>query len=232
MALLFILMIATVQMSWSQTKAPLSAAVPFVGCKSNGQVGPQPAPDRPDKVPEVDAKVSQRLAYYKAESGSGVLGPLGWNCFGFYGSDGTTLLVTPGPVTDRMTAGPAIQLTERAGDTSGRFEVARVAARIFPAQRDFVQRVIDEGIAPASDFPQGPYPTDRLVYRGDRVVEYETPPRAQGLGTISRLEPNNDAIRGVAILQNDTPDLLLLAMRLPSNMSDLAAIIIQQIEKE
>ena len=37
---------------------------------------------------------------------------------------------------------------------------------------------------------------------------------------------------GVAILQGDTPDLLLLTVRLPPNMADLASGIIQQVERD
>ena len=118
------------------------------------------------------------------------------------------------------------------GDTSGRFEVAKVAARVFPDQRAYVERIIAEGIEPASDFPFGPYPTDRLVYRGERMVEDETPALSQGLGTASRMRPNDSPIRGVAILQGNTPDLLIAAVRLPQNLNDLSPAILSQIERE
>jgi hypothetical protein len=128
--------------------------------------------------------------------------------------------------------GPAIQVAEISGETSGRFEVARVIARIFPARKAFVQSVIKEGTEPASEFPYGPYPKDKLTIRSDRIVEYQTPPRSEGLGTISRLQTNDYPIDGVAILQGQTPDLLVLTVRLPSDMNDLTLHIIQQIERD
>jgi hypothetical protein len=217
------------------TGVQAQTAVPYVGCNSDGQMGPLPAPSAPNESIEVDAAAARQLAYYKAENGPGVLGPRGWNCVGFYGSSGTTLVVAPGPpvnITTIRIPGAAIQLSLSLGGTSGRFTVAQVAARVFPAERNFVQRVIAEGFPPASDFPFGAYAGDRLVYVNDRAVEFQTPPDSEGLGTMSRLQQSGDAIRGVAILQNSEPDLLLLAVRLPSAMSALATSIIQQVEQQ
>ncbi len=129
--------------------------------------------------------------------------------------------------------GPGIELLWRSGDTSGRFEVARVVARVFPARRDFVQRVIGEGIMPAGDFPFGAFPDDRLDYRDERIVEYETPANSDGIGMISRLQRAAvRQIRGVAILENQTPDLLLLAVRLPSDTGVLTSAIVAQVEQQ
>lgn len=94
----------------------------------------------------------------------------------------------------------------------------------------FVQSVIEEGIEPANRFPSGPYPKDKVTYLNDQVVEYQTPSHSEGLGTVSRLQPNGDPIYGVAILQEKTPDLL--TVRLPPDKHDLAARIIQQIEQD
>jgi hypothetical protein len=74
-------------------------------------------------------------------------------------------------------------VAEISGEMSGRFSVAQVIARIFPKQIEFTERVIKEGTEPASDFPFGPYPKDKLTYRSDRVVEFRTPPHSEGLGT-------------------------------------------------
>jgi hypothetical protein len=223
----------------SSQEAPL-ARVPFVGCRSDGQTGPVTAPEGTEKMVRTEAGASQRLAYYKAKDGSGVLAPRGWYCFGTYGSNGSVLLVTPQPIRggDLFSAnwggiiGPAIELGESSGDTSGRFEVARIIARVFPAQRTFVESVIAEGIEPASDFRFGPDPTDKLIYQSDRIVEYDTPPHSEGLGTVSRLKKNEDPIDGVAILQGPTPDLLLLTVRLPPDMNGLTPHIIKEIERE
>jgi hypothetical protein len=95
--------------------------------------------------------------------------------------------------------GPAIQFATDVGGTSGRFKVARIVARVFPAHRAFVRDVIAEGIDPASDFPLGSYPNDKLTYKNNETVEYETPAHTDGLGTQSWLQENDDPIRGVAI---------------------------------
>lgn len=85
-------------------------------------------------------------------------------------------------------AGPVIEVTTISGQTSGRFDVARIIARYFPARMDFVHSVIAEGIEPASQFPSGPCPKDTLTHRNDRIVEYRTPPHTEGLGTVSQLQ--------------------------------------------
>jgi hypothetical protein len=188
----------------------------------------------------IDASAAQKLAYYKAEEGAGILAPRGWYCFGTYGSNGSNLFVTPqavktddwlSPTRPRFT-GPAIQFSAMEGDTSGRFAAARIIARVFPAQKAFVQTVIEEGIEPASSFPFGPYPKDKLIYKGDRIVEYQTAPHSEGLGTASWLQANDYPISGVAVLTGETPDVLILHVRLPPDMSHLTSLIIQQFERD
>ncbi len=215
------------------------ATVPFVGCLSDGQVGPLPAPTDAVKV-QADSRVAPKLAYYKAENGPGVLGPKGWHCFGTYGSSGAQLFVAPQPIPQRSLfssegyrfTGPVIQADTISGGTSGRFGVARLIARVFPTYRDFVRHVIDEGIRPASDFPFGPYPTDRLEYKSDWMVEYRTPPHTEGLGTDSHLQKNDDWIDGVVILQGPETYLTKLTLRLPEDSNTLESAIRAQFEKE
>jgi len=212
--------------------------IPFVGCKSDGQVGPLPAPSDADKVVQIDASIARKLAYYRAEMGSGVLAPRGWYCFGGYGSGGSALFVTPQPIGDNFPstwpeiAGPAVQINYSDGGTSGRYTVGRVIARVFPRRKAFVLFIIESGLGLASDFPFGPYPNDKLTYHGDRIVEYQTPPHSEGLGTISRLQANGDPVEGAAILQGPTPDLLLLTVRVPPDKCSLASHIIRQVERE
>jgi len=206
----------------------VQSAVPFQGCKGDGQVGPLPAPAIPDKTIRLDSNVAQRMTYYKAESGPGVLAPRGWNCVGSLGSAGSTLIVAPS--IEKLT-GPAIIVRSINGETSGRFDVAQVMARLFPSHRSFVQSVIDEGVLRASDFPSGPYPADRLLRRSDKIVEYETPARSEGLGTFTGLPQNGDPIRGVTILNEQPVGVFLLALRLPPNMNDLSTVIIQEVER-
>ena len=105
-------------------------------------------------------------------------------------------------------------------------------ARVFPDQKGFVEDVIAEGIEPASLFPAGPYPTDKLTYRSTKIVEFETPPNAKGLGTESMLRASSLAIRGAAILFGPEPSLANASVRLSPVSQDLIQTIVKQIEKE
>jgi len=187
----------------TKPKTALPQTVPFIGCKSDGQVGPLKAPKGSAKIVSLSPELARELAYYKAEEGIGVLAPRGWYCFGTYGSNGSNLYVAPEPIdpklvftTDKWTgfAGPVIQLTVEDGGTSGRFGVAEVIARVFPAHMSFVQDVINEGIEPASSFPKGPYPNGKLTYKSKEIVEYDTPANTEGLGTKSWLQKNDQPI--------------------------------------
>jgi hypothetical protein len=214
--------------------------VPFVGCPSDGQVSPEPAPKGNAKLLHMDGNVAQVVAFYKGNDTSRVIAPRGWHCFETSGSNGSNLYVTPQPInsgdlfssTWKGFTGPAIQVSESLGGTSGRFEVARVVARAFPTQRAFVDQVIKEGQRPASDFPFGLYPTDKVIFQSNRVVEYQTPRNSDGLGTMSMLKANDLPINGVVILRGEDPDALQISVRLPPTMNDLASQIIKQIERD
>ena len=214
--------------------------IPFVGCESIGQVGPLKAPSGRSKMVAVPSRIAQRLAYYQAEEGFGVLAPQGWHCLSTYGSNGETLFVSPDLIDAKILFSPdwkgfpgqAIQISESVGDTSGRFEVAKIIARVFPAYKEFVHDVIAEGIEPAASFPSGPYTNDRLTYLSKRVVEFETPPNTEGMGTDSLLLKSADPIQGVAILFGEEPSLLQLSIRLSGNNRDLARIIVESVERE
>jgi hypothetical protein len=220
--------------------APKSARIPFIGCPSDGQVGPVEAPKGEDKSLQIPPAAVEKLAYYSLGPNLGALAPRGWYCFGTYGSDGSSLYISPQPIdtkqlfTDKWTgfADPIIQLSLANGDTSGRFKVARIIAQIFPAHQAFTKKVIEEGIEPASSFPSSAYTTDKLLYRNDETVEYQTPANTDGLGTESRLQKNDDSISGVAILDGEAPDFLKLTVRLPESQSDLIPTIIRQLEDE
>jgi hypothetical protein len=206
--------------------------VPFVGCESSGQTGLLKAPKGSRKAADIDAGTAQELAYYEASNGLGVLAPRGWHCFGSSGSSGTDLLVLPrpiGPADWNGTTGPAVHVENLMGDTSGRFGVAQVIARVFPMQKAFVQRVIDLFDQPANTYTFGPFPSDKLIVQNDRLVQFQTPPRSEGLGTMSRLKANDYPIDGVAILEGQTPDLLILRVRLPREQRDLAPVIIKDL---
>lgn len=211
--------------------AAAPAAIPAIGCPSDGQTGPEPAPRR-IVAPSVPRALEPRLAYYRSAA-LGVVAPRGWHCFGLYGSNGAILIVTPerhgardllaNPAPLR---GPAIQLTLSYGGTSGRFAVAELVARLFPAYRAFARDVAAEGIG--DPLPAGPYPTDILRRRSATEVDYTTPANRQGLGTESRLAANGDPIRGLAILHPvDDWDAVSLAVRLPAGQAGLAPAIVE-----
>jgi TonB family protein len=226
----------TDELATSESRSPNVRRVPFVGCKSDGQGGPVEAPKGESKVVPIDPTAAQRIAYYATGKDFGVLAPRGWHCFGSYGSNGTNLYVSPQPINTNIEpsvfAGPVIELSLASGDTSGRFDVAKVIARVFPAHMAFVRRVIEGGEEPTSSFPLGPYPNDKLNYRSSEIVEYQTPARTGGLGTVSLLQSNADPISGVAILTGQDPDLLQLSVRLSPEQVDLAPTIIQQVERD
>jgi hypothetical protein len=125
--------------------------------------------------------------------------------------------------------GPAVQADNIDGGTSGRFVVAQVLARVFPAQRAFVQSVMDSFDQSAKDYTFAPYPNDKLIVQTARLVQFQTPPHSEGLGTMSRLKANDDPIDGFAMLEGKTPDLLMLRVRLPREQRDLAPVIIQDL---
>jgi hypothetical protein len=238
-AITVVVAFAAVQLG-AEPPQKIGARIPFVGCKADGQTGPVNAPRGTTVVLPVASELARRLAYYKPEGGLGVLAPRGWYCFQAYGSNGSALYVSPQPIvaTDLSAstwngfAGPIIELLYEYGDTSGRFSVAKVIARVFPTRREFVDKVVKEGFASADSFQSGPFPNDSLTYRAKDVVEFQTPSDTDGLGTYSRLRKNDEPINGVAILVGETPDLALLSVRLPQNRSDLKSAIIHQLERE
>lgn len=229
----------------SQDKTP-KVSVPFVGCKADGQAGPIEGPKDTNKLVSIPAESAQKLAYYKAEQGFGVLAPRGWYCFETYGSNGGSLYVSPQPIDSQMLfsdkregfTGPIVQLSGAVADTSGRFEVAQTIARVFPAYMNFTRKVIAEGFGQKGDFPQGPYPKDKLTYKNKSTVIYQTPANTKGLGTDSWLEANASPIDGVATLtfygerKSKIEARILLAARLPSDEANLTPAIIQQVEQE
>ena len=216
------------------------STVPFVGCKSDGQAFLLEAPAGQPKQVTLTAEFANQLAYYKAEHGPGILGPRGWTCFGVYGSNADTLYVTPTPLNPETVmsgswkgvVGPGIQVSDTYTDTSGRLDAAQIAARIFPAEKAFVQRVMKEGLSSGIDFTFAPYPGDQLHYLSDHIVEYQTPRQTEGLGTSGNLRANSDPIRGVVVFDRDGQSLLELAVRLPSSWEWLAPTITEQMLRE
>jgi hypothetical protein len=223
--------------AWHGAKA--SESVPFVGCPSDGQLGPIAAPKGAAKAVDLDAATASQLAYYQAKESFGVLAPRGWKCFYVYGSSGASLAVAPsGNLQDTGTSGlggPAVVESVSSGGTSGRFAVAKYSARLFPKlEQAFIASVIAEGIEPKKNFPFGPYPADKTDYKTGRLLEFETPANSDGLGTSDRLRKDLTPIRGMAKLEESvppgSPDFYLLTVRLPANQAHLSSAIIAEAE--
>jgi hypothetical protein len=211
--------------------------VPFVGCAGDGQTGPVAAPKGAPKSVALEAAAARQLAFYQAPDSFGVLAPRGWKCFYVYGSSGASLAVAPSGALQDPTgaplAGPAVVATLDIGGTSGRFAVAKYAARLFPRVAPaFIARVIAEGVEPKADFPSGPYPADKTTYKNARLVEFVTPANADGLGTSDRLQKSALPIAGMAKLEDtpDGPNFFLVTVRLPANQASLAPAIVSQGE--
>ncbi|MDP8990744.1 MAG: hypothetical protein M3N41_11775 [Acidobacteriota bacterium] len=223
-----ILVLSTQAALLGQEKA---VSVPFVGCKSDGQIGPMEAPIGTRVAVPISPKAAQALAYYSTGPGSGVLAPRGWHCFGLYGSSGSVLFVGPRPTdtANLHSSGPAIVISHTNGDGSGGYEVAEIMARVFPAYRDFADALAKEYLA--TSFTFGPYPKDLLIYKSKEWVEYKTPPYSEGLGTRS-LEKNSSAIEGVAMLVGQRHDLVFLSVRLPPEWNGLTSVIVRQVERD
>ena len=227
--------------AWAQT------SVPYVGCSGDGQTGPYAAAKGSPKPVNLPPEIANRLAWYeyRGDAGQiGTLGPRGWNCFVTIGSNGETLYVAPEALDSAKLlehtnwkgfTGAAIQLSVSDGGTSGRFEVARTVARVFPAYRNYARKIIAEGFGPASDYPFGPFPSDHLTYKGKKLVEFTTPGHHKGLGTMSWFLPSDGPIIGFAQLtigpDIDT-ELLQLSLRLPHSLSFLSTTLIQQAEAD
>jgi hypothetical protein len=216
----------------------ITVRVPFVGCASDGQTGPIDAPSGETVAVLAMQDEAANLAYYKAENGIGILAPRGWHCFGTYGSGGDQLYVKPQPIDTAgifhdgpgFADGPGIEVAYRFGGTSGRFSVAEIIARVFPAYLSFAREVAKEpGTRP---FKFGPYPKDELAYRGKALVEYRTPPNTEGLGTQSWLKKGSEPIEGAAMILEGDTDLAILSVRMPTGLSGLTTTLIRQFEQD
>jgi len=213
-----------------------TARVPFVGCESLGQVALN-APKGNDYAVQAKESIVRKLSYYEAPVAPGVLAPRGWHCIGLNGSSGYTLYVTADPMSGPQgeITGPVVEVDFITADNgSGRYDIAQVLGRVFPGQRAFVQSVIDGlGLPGTGGLTFRPFPKDKLIVQTDRVVQFQTPPHSEGLGTISWLQANDDPIDGVAIFEGPAPhllpDLVLLRVRLPRELRYLAPVIIHDL---
>jgi hypothetical protein len=234
---------------FAQTKGvaanPQGAAVsvPFIGCTSAGQTGMLEAPKGPSRSVPISPENAQALAYYTSADGIGLLAPRGWYCEGVSGSSAYALFLSPKPIGRSMSGwegleGSAIEINHMNGGTSGRYDIAQIIGRVFPAYRAFAIRALEGFDLP---IPSGPYPKDTLEYRGKAIVEYKTPSQTDGLGNFdSWLGKNDMPIVGAAILlvdpppnpNGDPPDAVRLSVRLPPDLVRLASAIVSYVERD
>jgi hypothetical protein len=221
----------------------VEANVPTVACQQDGQVGPQIAPILPKSVRVIVLEgTAVSLAFYSAHEsvGSGVLAPRGWDCFGVYGSSGSTLYVVPhwpgGRIRDgprKVKNGPAVINTVAIGETSGRYYAVKISARIFPRARAYAESVREIGADDPNNYVFAPWPADRLNYLSDFKVTYVTPARADGLGTQIGLVPAGEPILGLVYFsdgEDDSPYVEQLAVRLDrGDQRRYAAIVAAKI---
>jgi hypothetical protein len=107
--------------------------------------------------------------------------------------------------------------------------VARIAARVFPIAKKFVQTVTAKSPESRGAIQFAPYPNDTVTRPSDTDIEFETPANKDGLGTDRRLEKNGQPIVGAAMLNGDM-DLFMIAVRLPPEDKDLVVTTIQAFE--
>ena len=194
--------------------------------------GPEAAPAAAS-MPRLPAPAAAQLAYYAAD-GMAVLAPRGWHCLEVYDSAGAVLLVTPDAHTAddrRDLTGPAVEMVYLNGWNSGRFDVARVLARLFPSRRAFVRHVVQEGLEAADRFPRGPYPHDTIRRLGRSEVAYVTPARRTGMGTaMGCLAPDAAPVDGMATLARQD-GVTLVDVRLPRGSRFLATAILRDARR-
>ncbi len=237
------MILSVLGLPWLGIPTPGQGAEPvqpvnFVGCASEGMSGPAPAPQDDGKSPRLPADMASALSYYVSAGDLAVLAPAGWQCQQIYGSNGAELFIMP---TRQPTAnlygdqpalnGPVVELQWINGFTSGREDVARIAARLFPARPDLVRSAREEEPDFTMVFPHGPYLTDTVIRHGPADVEYCTPAGRQGMGTDSRLGRDNTAIHGAALMTVDG-NLVKIDVRLPQGSEALAQTIIDQVRKK
>jgi hypothetical protein len=163
-----------------------------------------------------------------SERSAGVLSPRGWHGFGTYGLWGSRIIVTPDRLkidASDVDAAACVKVSHYDGlRLFGRWGVANIIARVFPTQREYLESVDPVG----GSYPVGPYPKDKLTYRSDLVVEFQTPPHCEGLG---ELTPNDQPIYGVAVLhpEGEGPTAVLLTVRFTPHNAYLASKITQQL---
>jgi hypothetical protein len=216
-----------------QDENTLVAEVDYVGCPVFGHADEEPraAPTRHSIKLRVEKVNAARLAVYQAAFGPAIIGPRGWHCFARFGSSGYFLEVRPEPFDRRgESTGGALNGDDRAitlklfdGGTSGRYEVAQIIARMFPAYRKFAETVRDMNAVPRSEFVFAQFPKDNLIRWSDSVVVFETPSNFEGIGTWEGLPMGSESIGGIVVLVGspNEPSVRVVRARLGDRDQDL-----------
>ena len=147
-----------------------------------GQLEEMEAPAGKPVPVAISASAAVKLAYYRDTGKFGVLAPRGWYCLGVLGSGTEEMFVSPEPIDPaRISSGPGIEMKLSFGPV-GRLDAAAMIARAFPSYWWFADEVVAGDEHLAASFIFGPYPKDKVIRHGETVVEFETPPRTEGLG--------------------------------------------------
>jgi hypothetical protein len=135
---------------------------------------------------------------------------------------------------EKIGGATAIVLIGFSGETSGRFGMAKIAARIVPRARAFAEKVKAEQFDDPAEYVFDPWPQDTVVRLSDFTASYMTLPTVVGLGTMYGPMAGSEPIKGLVFLNlgssSGGPYLVKLAVRLPETIAHLyPAIAIAQL---
>jgi hypothetical protein len=210
--------------------APATAEVPFVGCATDGQLGFIAPPERKE-IRDIPATGAPGLAYYATRS-TGTLAPAGWHCFGAHGSNGERLVIAPEPLDfDKVRGmeirltGPAVEMDQEYGFTSGRYAILPMIERYFPAHRAFVHDAASPEDPPR---PAEERSADWVLPLGTDAIAFETPAEKEGIGTLNGLAPGAHRISGLVMLHpEDDMTMRTLSVRLGAANQALERAILE-----
>ncbi len=218
--------------SWAMA----SSTITFVGCKTEGAWQNFPAPIGKSIVVDLPSNIASSVALYAAD-GTAVLGPRGWSCIRRQGNHSSLFIVSPKPYPGfDIPIGPVIYVQENLNIFSQEY----IAGTYFPGVFTFDQLYQDLCTSQACIGPSNKreldtvlaerYPTDTIVYRTPRLLEYTSPAGHLGLGSESM--PSRITTYGLLSLNETSHSRIIqLGVRLPSEMKTLRALIINSFER-
>ena len=192
------------------------SSIPIVRCPASTMAVDEPPPELSSQVQvRIPPRLANKLAYYKGPLFKVVLAPRGWTCNQYAGTGASTFLIAPdgaGVLRAEQYPGPQIAVRVAIGATSGRFEVAKISARLFSILSDFIERVRGEKLDEISDEP---FPGDTYYYLSPTVVKWDA-------------QPTGDGVVGLAYLSGHKaePTLTLMQVRLGADSQELVPAIL------